>query len=74
MPRKSENWTYTRTWDFAQDQSLQLGQILAEPKDPAHVLQPNGPLKFHDGMKAEHSERLGFSMRTDDELFAHFRG
>ncbi|KAL7807191.1 hypothetical protein V8C44DRAFT_191095 [Trichoderma aethiopicum] len=66
-------WILTRAYDFAPDGSLQLGQILAKPEDPTHVLQPNGPLKFPDGMRVEYSSREGVSMEENDEPVAHFR-
>ncbi|KAL7815163.1 hypothetical protein V8C26DRAFT_402604 [Trichoderma gracile] len=72
MPENSNHWILTKSCDFAPDGSLQLGQILAEPKDPAYVLQPYGPLAFPEGMKIEHGRREGLSMQTKGELSAHF--
>ncbi len=40
----TNRWILTKSCDFAPGGTLQLGQILVTPKDPAYVLQPAGPL------------------------------
>ncbi|KAL7898910.1 hypothetical protein HDV64DRAFT_291651 [Trichoderma sp. TUCIM 5745] len=52
--------------------TLQLGQILAKPKDPAYVLQPTGPLGLHNDMKVESITQENLNMQTGAELAGQF--
>lgn len=72
MAREYKRWIFTKACDFAPDGTLQLGQVLAKPKDPAYVLQPTGPLDLHEGMKVEHVTRENLNMQTNDEITGQF--
>ncbi|KAF9775976.1 hypothetical protein IL306_005884 [Fusarium sp. DS 682] len=72
MTQEYKRWIFTKACDFAPDGTLQLGQILAEPKDPAYVLQPSGPLELPENMKVEHLTRENLNMQTNDEILGQF--
>ncbi|KAF2996443.1 hypothetical protein E8E13_003680 [Curvularia kusanoi] len=72
-PRVYNRWILTKSCEFAPDGNLRLGQILAEPKDPAYVLQPNGPLPLHGGIQPEITSRMNVSIHDNDQLSAQFR-
>ncbi|KAI3570611.1 hypothetical protein IWW34DRAFT_774795 [Fusarium oxysporum f. sp. albedinis] len=72
MTREYKRWIFTKACDFAPDGTLQLGQIVAEPKDPAYVLQPSGPLELYQDMKVEHLTRENLNMQTNDEIWGQF--
>ena len=72
MPRTYNRWILTKSCDFAPDGNLRLGQILAKPKDPAHVLQPCGPLPVHEGIQPEVTRRYNASIHDSNELSAQF--
>ncbi|KAH7000680.1 hypothetical protein EDB80DRAFT_895847 [Ilyonectria destructans] len=72
MTREYKRWIFTKACDFAPAGTLQLGQVLAKPKDPAYVLQPTGPLDLHEGMKVEHVTRVNLNMQTNDEMTGQF--
>lgn len=72
MPRTYNRWIFTRSCEFGPEGNLSLGQILAEPKDPAYVLQPFGPLAFPDLLKPEITSRENISIQDKSELSAQF--
>lgn len=72
MPRTYNRWIFTKSCEFAPDGNLRLGQILAEPKDPAYVLQPLGPLPLPDLIKPEITSRENISIQDRSELSAQF--
>jgi hypothetical protein len=73
MSRTYNRWILTKSCEFAPDGNLRLGQILAEPKDPAYVLQPLGPLPLHNNIKPEVTTRSNVSLSDNNELSAQFR-
>ncbi|KAH7139509.1 hypothetical protein B0J11DRAFT_45362 [Dendryphion nanum] len=72
MPQTNNRWILTNSCEFAPDGSLQLGQILADPKDPAYVLQPLGPLPLPPSIKPEITSRDDISIKGNTELSAQF--
>lgn len=73
MSRTYNRWILTKSCEFAPDGNLRLGQILAEPKDPAYVLQPLGPLPLHNNIRPEVTTRSNVSLSDNHELSAQFR-
>lgn len=69
---RSTRWILTRTCDFQPGGILQLGQILAQPKDPSHALQPAGPLPLHEDLIVEHTSCQDLDIHVGNELSAHF--
>lgn len=72
MAPAANRWLLTKSCDFHPGGTLQLGQILAEPKDPAFVLQPTGPLPLYQDILVEQTSRENLNITTNDELSAHF--
>lgn len=62
----------TKSLDFHPKGILQLGQILAEPKDPIHALQPAGPLPLHEELTVEHTFCQEIDVQLDNELSAQY--
>lgn len=77
MTRTYKRWIFAKSCDNSPDGNLRLGQILAEAKDPAYVLQPQGPLPFvaegkDYGIKPEVTSRSNVNLHDADTLSAHF--
>lgn len=68
----SKRWILTKSCDFQPNGSLQLGQILADPKDPTYVLQPTGPLPLHDDLIIDTTSSQDINVAQGSELSANF--
>jgi hypothetical protein len=73
MTRTYNRWIFTKSCDNSPTGNLRLGQVLAEPKDPAYVLQPLGPLSLDcEGIEPEITSRSNVSIHDANELSAQF--
>lgn len=73
MTRTYKRWIFTKSCDNTPNGNLQLGQILAEAKDPAHILQPKGPLPLADyDIVPEVGDRSNVNLHDVDDLSAQF--
>ncbi|KAF3928366.1 hypothetical protein ABW21_db0205146 [Orbilia brochopaga] len=72
MPKTHNRWIHTKSCEFSPAGNLSLGQILAEPKDPAFVLQPEGPLPIPEGIKVEDTSRENINLENKKELSSQF--
>ena len=72
MPRVNKPWIFTKAKEFEEGKTLQLGQILADPKNPAHVLMPGGPLPVPKELIQESSFQTSVDIESKDDLVAMF--
>jgi hypothetical protein len=81
MVTTKKPWIFTQSCNYTPNGKLSLGQILAVPGNPAHMLQPLGPLplspsgpKFtYQAIEPEFSKSTNVSVSSSDELTAHFK-
>ncbi|OAQ72105.1 hypothetical protein VFPPC_00154 [Pochonia chlamydosporia 170] len=72
MARPRKHWIVTRTSEYTPNGVLQVGQILADPFDPASALHPGGPLRVPPGVTIEHSVARDVTISQAHEASAVF--
>jgi hypothetical protein len=74
-------WIFTQSTNYIPTGNLTLGQILAVPKNPAHMLQPHGPFSLtpsgpeptYQPIKTEVTNSKNVSVSSSAELTAQFK-
>jgi hypothetical protein len=81
MVTTKKPWIFTQSCNYTPSGKLSLGQILAVPGNPAHMLQPLGPLPLspsgpepkYQAIEPEVTKSTNVSVSSSDELTAHFK-
>jgi hypothetical protein len=72
MPRTYHPWILTKAKEFSPTGTLQVGQILVEPFNPAYTLMPGGPLPIPADVLQEKSFQTSADLESKEDLNAMF--
>ncbi|KAI8680446.1 hypothetical protein NCS57_00325200 [Fusarium keratoplasticum] len=72
MTREYKRWIFTKSTEYRPNGVLRVGQILAQPFEPASALHPAGPPELSDDVTLEESELDEVAASQANELSLHF--